>query len=601
MRAHNSKRTEDGRCIVSLPFRENKASLGSNDKLAYSCLKSFLKRNRNKPELLAAVDKEIKKLIDSGSVELAEPKRQGEQAYYLPLLVVAKKSLSPSAETRVRVVKDGGTRSQDEASLNDCLEKGPNCLPDIISTLLNFRRRSIAIVCDVEKAFHQLVIKKKHRTFLRFYWATGIAANPDAPIKQYWGAVLDFGLIFSPWLYCAAVKHHLDTEIKERPEREKLLKEVQKSCYMDDVQRAADSLSEAKQAVNWIVESFAAGKFPLNKWATNCGELGEFIRSSQHPGTQVATDEDTYKFLGVPWKLEEDALHIEAGKAMELLLSGVPTKRRLLKGLSQLFDPLGQITSIAIGLKVLLQMLWTRRVDWDTSLAGELKEGYNSVVANLKFASSLQVPRALFRSSSNDNSSKELHVFADASLKAYGCVAYIREPLPIVQGKAAVKFVMAKGRVAPLAGKWTIHRLELMAAVIETRIAAKIKESLPDEINSTFMYSDNSAVLGWVRDRPERWKPFVANRIKEIHASSSPESWSYIKSADNPADLLSRCSPLNTHALRQFWLQGPAFFSTGRPQAEPTAQEFPEEILAEGRVEIYAAVSNTENSRYVLI
>ena len=50
---------------------------------------------------------------------------------------------------------------------NDVLEKGPNCLPSIVSVLLNFRRRKIAIVCDIEKAVHQLAINKQHRTFLR--------------------------------------------------------------------------------------------------------------------------------------------------------------------------------------------------------------------------------------------------------------------------------------------------------------------------------------------------------------------------------------------------------------------------------------------------
>lgn len=592
------QRDPDGRYVVSLPFRENKAALGSNEKLAYSCLISFLKRNRNRPQLLAAVDEEITKLIESGYVELAQPRKQSEQAHFLPLLAVAKKSLSATEEPQVRVVKDGGARSQDKASLNDVLEKGPNFLPPIVSVLLNFRRRKIAIICDIERAFHQLSINRQHRTFLRFYWATGFASNPNAPVKQYWGTVLDFGLVCSPWLHCATVKFHLDTEMESHPERKEFLKEVQRSCYMDDVQTSSNTLEEAKLAVQWLVESFEAGKFPLNKWATNSTGLADYIKETQRATTQIATGKNIYKFLGVPWSLEKDVLFIETASTVEFMATGIPTKRKLLKGLSQIFDPLGLIASIAIGLKVLLQTLWTLRVDWDQPLSGEIEDSYKATVANLSFAPNIKIKRTLFGNRVGKSTAvrKELHVFADASLKAYGCIAYIRETRPNLNGKAAVVFVMAKGRVAPLAGKWTIHRLELMAAIVATRVAKLIKESLPESIDETFMYSDNSAVLGWLRDRSDRWKPFIANRIKEIHQYSDPGSWSYVKSAENPADLLSRCSPLDTPALQKFWTQGPSWLArngsiTG---TQTTADEPPEEILAERKVQICAAVASGE-------
>lgn len=57
----------------------------------------------------------------------------------------------------------------------------------------------------------------------------------------------------------------------------------------------------------------------------------------------------------------------------------------------------------------------------------------------------------------------ELHVFADASTKVYGAVVYI------CQAKQRA-FVIAKGCVAPLK-QVTLPRLELMAAVIATRLA----------------------------------------------------------------------------------------------------------------------------------
>ena len=297
----------------------------------------------------------------------------------------------------------------------------------------------------------------------------------------------------------------------------------------------------------------------------------------------------------MPWNLEQDVLCIEVSKTAEFMAAGVPTKRKLLKGLSQLFDPLGQIASIAIGLKALLQTLWARRVDWDDPLSGELEESYKTAVDSLAFASDIRLKRALFESqgSTSPHCRRELHVFADASLRAYGCVAYIRETRPKLKHRAAVTFVMAKGRVAPLAGKWTIHRLELMAAVVATRVAKAVKEGLPGDIHETFMYSDNSAVLGRIRDRPDRWKPFIANRIREIHEHSSPDCWSYVKSAENPADLLSRCSPLNTPALQKFWKTGPAWLARGKhdPDTQASDGKIPEEVLAERKAELCTAAA----------
>ena len=222
---------------------------------------------------------------------------------------------------------------------------------------------------------------------------------------------------------------------------------------MDDVRTIVNDISEAKTAVSWLVESFEAGRFPLNTWATNSKESVRHIQQTFHPATQIANDEGSYEFLGVPWNLDQDFLYIETNRTA----SGIPTKRKLLKGPSQLSDPLGQIASIAIGLKALLQTLWTQRMDWDDPLSGELEESYRTSVASLKFGPNIRLRRALFKNQRAASSGyrKELHAFADASLRAYGCIAYIRETRPNLKGEASVSFVMAKGRVAPLAGKWT--------------------------------------------------------------------------------------------------------------------------------------------------
>jgi hypothetical protein len=152
-----------------------------------------------------------------------------------------------------------------------------------------------------------------------------------------------------------------------------------------------------------------------------------------------------------------------------------------------------------------------------------------------------------------------MHAFSDASNGAYGAIIYLREFFR--SGKPKVKFIMSKAKVAPNKGKWNIHRLELMAAIVSVRLAQTVKEAIGVPIDSTTFWADNSSVIGWTKEKPSAWKTFVANRIAEIQKLSSPDQWRYVSTKDNPADLLSRGSALDSEELSRFWFQGPSWLS----------------------------------------
>jgi len=88
--------------------------------------------------------------------------------------------------------------------------------------------------------------------------------------------------------------------------------------------------------------------------------------------------------------------------------------------------------------------------------------------------------------------SLNLHVFADASIKAYGAVAYLCE-----NGQSSL--VIARTRVSPLKTK-TLPRLELMAAVVAARLAKFIQSSLAPLYKdiSIHLWSDSQIVLHWL-------------------------------------------------------------------------------------------------------
>ena len=103
--------------------------------------------------------------------------------------------------TKVRVVLDGSAKtSAASPSLNECLYTGPSLTPNILDILLRFRSYKVALVSDVEKAFHMIHVDERDRDVLRFLWINGInAESPEIVTLRYTRVV--FGLNCSPFLF----------------------------------------------------------------------------------------------------------------------------------------------------------------------------------------------------------------------------------------------------------------------------------------------------------------------------------------------------------------------------------------------------------------
>ena len=67
--------------------------------------------------------------------------------------------------------------------------------------------------------------------------------------------------------------------------------------------------------------------------------------------------------------------------------------------------------------------------------------------------------------------------------------------------------------------------------------------------------------LGWLRGRPQRWKTYVANRVEVIQGLTAVEYWRHCRSAENPADLLTRGVHADVLISSSLWFRGPAWLS----------------------------------------
>ena len=224
--------------------------------------------------------------------------------------------------------------------------------------------------------------------------------------------------------------------------------------------------------------------------------------------------------------------------------------------------PTGLISPVTVSAKLFLQQLWKENVEWDPTLAPSLCTQWITIATSVAQAIGLSFPRKYnIAFPVPQGGCTSLHVFADASLKAYGVVAFIQ------QGQEPASILMPKTRAAPLK-QLTLPKLELNAAVLAARLAHFIMKSLT--INLTVhLWSDSQIVLYWISSQ-KALKPYVSHRVAEIHSVSS--RWKYCPSADNPADLLTRGITFQQLSTSTIWQQGPPWlpFPERWPTWDPT-------------------------------
>jgi len=154
------------------------------------------------------------------------------------------------------------------------------------------------------------------------------------------------------------------------------------------------------------------------------------------------------------------------------------TKGEVLKDASKFFDPLGVTSPVSIRAKLFMQKLRQLNVDWDEPLVAAVREEWTTIVDDISKLSELSINRCYFKQSFAKNN-VTLHVFADASTKAYGAVAFL-------MCSSEVSFVLVKNHIAPLKNL-TLPKLELMAAVIASRVAKFVSDSL--QLHNTHVFS----------------------------------------------------------------------------------------------------------------
>ncbi len=558
---------KDNKYELPTLWKPGEPDIQNNYGYAVGRLKSLLKSAAyNTPEVQTQYQEQIREWIQEGYVEEVNTESPAtDKATYLPHFPVVRMD---KLTTQVRIVMDAAAKTTKGKSLNDCLNKGPKLVNELITVLMRFRMKRITLAADIKKMFYQIVLREEDRDYHRFLWQ-----DQQGHIKVFRWKVHPFGSAASPCIAIFTIKEHARKWKHLFPEAANT---VIHSTLVDDNLDSVNTEQEAIELGRQLVELFKRASMRLSKIASNSAEVVAAFPPEMVAKSLEVADFCTkgaalplVKALGIIYLCETDEFSFKmepTDKAKKW------TKREVLRYEAKLYDPHGLIAPHTARARIILQKLWRHKVEWDEQLPEEILKEWETWLQDTQELPQLRIPRGL-----NPNTEKDfhIHIFADASSDAYAAAAYLVT-------KSSCLLMLSKVRVAPL-HMTSIPRLELMAAVLALEMGETIQASLERKQDKLWYWTDSRNVLAWIATDSRSLHTFVGTRVAKIQQQAGGGEWRWVDSPNNPANMPSRGTRLRTPEQKQLWFTGPAFLrEKGTPwPSQPDDERAPQDALKE--------------------
>jgi hypothetical protein len=236
--------------------------------------------------------------------------------------------------------------------------------------------------------------------------------------------------------------------LKDKPEGAEV---ILNNTYIDDMIKSFEDVPKALKACKEVIEIWNHGGFEIRNFLSNSRQLLDSLPSDRVDNAkEMEIGEDQIsKVLGIFWLIEKDAFifKINRSKIKKEILLGerVPSKREVLSIVMLVFDPLGFLSHITIRAKVLLQLIWQSGTSWDEPVQDNLYAKWIKWFKELMAIEDVEIPRRFYTLSGLVK--HQVHVFVDASDRAYASVIYLRTSC---DEKVEVSLIGSKAKVLPL-------------------------------------------------------------------------------------------------------------------------------------------------------
>jgi len=412
----STTRNEEGRFVVTLPVKQDKlVNLGESREIAMRRFKALESRLISQPDL----HKEYRAFMHEYTVlghmrEITNDRISSTMSpsCYLPHHAVRNEA---STTTRVRVVFDGSCKTTTGISLNDALMVGPTLQDDLFSILTRYRIFKVALSADISKMYRQVLVDPCQTALQRILWRNSL----DEPIRTFELLTVTYGTTSASFLAIRSLRKLAEEHSEQYPLASKI---TLRDFYVDDLVSGADTVQEALQIKDELIQLLQSGKFELRKWASNEPALRDDQGISEQKEFIHATDKTCERrTLGIVWEYTSDSFKFSSLAYLPPLEK--PTKRNILSHIPLIFDPLGLLGPVTLLAKVIMQDLWRLRMDWDESIPLDLLTRWQRYENELQDLRDISIPRRVI--SLNQPIYLEMHRFSDASEIAFGACIYM--------------------------------------------------------------------------------------------------------------------------------------------------------------------------------
>lgn len=549
-----------GKFIVKLQFTREPSILGKSEDMAIRRFYQLENKFRRDPDMKKEYVDFMNEYKDLGHMKQIKRSELGDKFYVIPHHAVRNPT---SSTTKFRVVFDASAKTTTDYSLNNILANGPVLQDDLFSIMVRFRKHRYVFSADITKMYRQVLVQPEDHKWQTIVWRD----NQEEELQYYKLKTVTYGTTCASYLAIKSLQQLAEEHETDYP----LAAEIaMRDFNVDDVMTGSDDILELTKAQDELTTMLKKGNFHLHKWCSNHSMLLENIpKKKQEVSLDINSEKTETKALGMKWipKTDMFMLHYTPKEHEKI------TKRTVLSETAQLFDPLGLVNPVIVLAKIFLQELWALKLDWDAPLPLDLQAKWTDYRNQLTQLSKVAVPRHI---STESPVNVQLHVFSDASIKAYGACMYLRTQKE--NGDVTVQLICSKSRVAPVSAT-TLPRLELCAAVVMTELAEKVKQALGMHINKIVYWTDSELVLSWIYHEAA-FKTFVANRIAAIKRKTNVDDWKYVPTKSNPADIISRGVLPDKLLESKLWWHGPDFLQQDEqhwPQNKPAFAREPAE------------------------
>lgn len=256
-------REATGRYIVRLPVKSSSSLLGDSSSKALYCLSKLSRRFQTDCSYKKLYTDFLQEYLSLGHMTpIPRSEINCGSPFYLPHHGVSREH---SQTTKLRVVFNGSSRSDNGKSLNDILYSGAKLQTDIADVLLWFRMYRYVFSTDIKKMYRQILVHEANRDLQRIYWY-----NENHNTVPYRLTTVTYGLNCAPFLALRVIQQLIEDEGHKYP---KAIPSLSKGRYIDDIFGGAETIQETLEIIDHLKHLCMAGGFPLKKWNSNSSEI----------------------------------------------------------------------------------------------------------------------------------------------------------------------------------------------------------------------------------------------------------------------------------------------------------------------------------------